>query len=160
EGASAGIVRLNPGVTIEQASAAVNSHHGNLDALTPYGTLLVDAGAPATVQTLLTPGNYVALNGSGNGQPAFAPFTVTQSSSPAALPTARATETAIEFGFRGPRVLHNGSMVRAQNHGFLVHMIVLEGVRSKVAGQKLMKLLRAGAPERKARPYLTRSFAA
>ena len=35
--------------------------------------------APATVQPVLTPGGYVALNATGNGQPGFAPFTVTQS---------------------------------------------------------------------------------
>ena len=45
--------------------------------------------------------------------------------SPAALPAAAATQTAIEFGFRGPAVLHDGTMVRAQNHGYLVHMIFL-----------------------------------
>lgn len=160
QGASAGIIRLHPGVTIEEAGAAVDSHHGDLDALTPYGTLLVNMAAPSAVQTVLTPGNYVALNGSGNGQPAFAPFTVSQSSAPAALPKAKATETAMEFAFKGPRVLHDGTIVRAQNHGYLVHMIILEGVRSKRAGRKLMKLMRAGAPQRKARPYLNGSFAA
>jgi hypothetical protein len=38
---------------------------------------LVYAGAPGTIQTVLTPGNYVALNITGNGQPAFEQFKVT-----------------------------------------------------------------------------------
>src|ERR1700756_4364274 len=81
------LVRLNPGASIQQAAGAVQSHHGDINALTPYGSLIVDAGAPGTVQAVLSPGNYVALNVTGNA-PAFAPFTVTQSSSPAALPAA------------------------------------------------------------------------
>ena len=143
-GPTFGLVRLNPGVTLQQADGAVQSHHGDLNALTPYGTLFVDATAPGTVQTVFTPGNYVALNITGNGQPAFAQFTVKQSSSPAALPAVRATQSAIEFGFRGPGVLHNGTMVREENRGWLVHMITLIGVRNAATGRKLMKALHAG----------------
>lgn len=139
-----GIIRLNPGVSLQQAAGAPGAHHGDLNALTRYATLLVSADAPSTIQTVLTPGRYVALNITGNGQPAFAQFTVTQSSAPAALPKARATETAIEFGFKGPKVLHNGTIVRAQNHGWLVHMITMISVRNAATGRKVMALLRAG----------------
>jgi hypothetical protein len=142
-GPAFGIVQLKPGMSIQKAAAAVESHRGDLNALTPYGTLLVSQSAPSTVETVLTPGRYVALNDSGNGQPGFAPFTVKKSSSAAALPAARATETAMEFGFRGPTVLHNGTIVRAQNHGWLVHMIVLVGVRDAATGRKVISLLRA-----------------
>ena len=61
----------------------------------------------------------------------------------AALPAASATETSIEFGFKGPKVLHDGTMVRLENGGFLVHMDVLIGARSKRA-QKIAALLKAG----------------
>ena len=99
-----GLVRLNQGVSFPEALHAVQSHHGDPNALTPFGSLLVAADAPGTVQTVLTPGNYVALNLTGNGPSAnVAQFTVTQSSSPAALPAAAATETSIEFGFKGPK---------------------------------------------------------
>jgi hypothetical protein len=141
---SFGIVHLKPGVTIQQAAGAVNAAGGDLNALTAYGSLFVSASAPATVQTVLTPGNYVALNETGNGQPGFAPFTVTQSSSPAALPAAAATQTAIEFAFRGPAVLHDGTMVRAQNHGYLVHMIDLIRAPHESTAIELMALLKAG----------------
>ena len=84
-----GLVRLNPGVSFQEAFHAVQSHRGDLNALTPFGTLLVAADAPVTVQTVLTPGNYVALNLKGNRPAAnVAQFTVTPSSSPAALPAA------------------------------------------------------------------------
>lgn len=46
-----GLVRLNPGVAFQQAFQAVQSHGGNLDALTPYGALLVSASAPGSLQT-------------------------------------------------------------------------------------------------------------
>lgn len=143
-GPTFGLVRLNPGASIQQAAGSVQSHHGDLNALTPYGTLIVDAGAPSSVQTVLTPGTYVALNITSGGNPGFAPFTVTKSSSPAALPKAAATETAIEFGFRGPSVLHDGTMVREQNGGYLVHMIVGVGVKNAATGRRVMALLRAG----------------
>lgn len=152
-----GLVRLNPGVSIQQAAGAVQSHNGDVNALTPYGTLLVSAGAPGTVQTVLTPGNYVALNVTGNSTPGFAPFTVTQSSSPAALPAADATETAIEFRFSGPSVLHDGTVVRAQNRGWLVHMIDLIGVRNAATGREVMALLRAGK-DGKARKLVSNTF--
>lgn len=139
-----GLVRLDPGVSIQQAAGAVQSHHGDINALTPYGTLFVSQIAPGTVQTMLTPGNYVALNITGNGQPGFAPFTVTQSSSPAALPSAAATETTIEFGFQGPTVLHDGTIVRAVNGGWLVHMNDLIRVPNANVGRLVITLLRAG----------------
>ncbi len=143
---AAGIVRLDPGVTVQQAVAAVASHGGDPNALTAgYGLIIFDAAAPSSTQTVLTPGNYVALNlTSQNGPGGFAPFTVTQSSAPAALPSARATQTAIEFGFKGPSVLHDGTIVRAQDGGYLVHMIIGFGVKSPAVGRQVMALLRAG----------------
>lgn len=152
-----GLVRLRHAVTLQQALQAVNRHHGDLNALTPYGKLFVDASAPSTVQTVFQPGNYVALNITGHGQPGIAQFKVTKSSSPAALPAAKATESAIEFGFRGPRKLKDHSMVRARNRGWLVHMIELNGVRNARAGRHAVRLLRAGK-ERHARHLITHQF--
>ena len=156
QGPAFGLLRLNLGVSMQQAFAAVQSHDGDLNALTPYGTLLLDS-SPASVQTVLTPGNYVALNATGNGDPAPAPFTVTQSPSPAALPAASATETAVDLGFQGPTVLHNGTIVRAQNHGWLVHMIALVGVRDAASGRKVMALVRAGK-NKQARQLVNKNF--
>jgi hypothetical protein len=142
----AALVRLDPGATLQQAFQAVQSHRGDMNALGPYGSVVFDADAPSTTQTVLTPGNYVALNipMNGNGAPAFAEFTVSASSSPATLPAPKATETAIEFGFTGPSVLHDGTIVRAQNGGYLVHMITLIGVRNAAVGNAVTTLLRAG----------------
>ena len=140
-----GLVRLNHGVSFQEAFNAVQSHQGDPNALTPFGSLFVAADAPGTIQTVLTPGNYVALNLTGNGPSAnVAQFTVTPSSSPAALPAAAATETSIEFGFKGPKVLHDGTMVRVENGGYLVHMDVLIGARNKRGATKIAALLKAG----------------
>ncbi len=140
-----GLVRLNQGVSFPEALGAVQSHHGDPNALTPFGSLVVSADAPGTVQTVLTPGNYVALNLTGNGPSAnVAQFTVTQSSTPAALPAAAATETSIEFGFKGTNVLHDGTMVRVVNDGYLVHMDTLIGARNKADAEKIIALLKAG----------------
>jgi hypothetical protein len=140
-----GLVRLNPGVSFPEALHAVQSHHGDPNALTPFASILVSSDAPGTVQTVLTPGTYVALNLTGNGPSKnVAQFTVTPSSSPAALPAAAATETSIEFGFKGPNVLHDGTIVRLVNGGYLVHMDVLIGAGSKPDAEKIAALLKAG----------------
>jgi hypothetical protein len=152
-----GLVRLNPGVSVLQAAGAVQSAHGDINALTPFGSLFADNSAGVPTQTLLTPGNYAALNITGNGNPAIATFTVTPSSSPAALPNAAATETAIEFNFRGPTVLHNGTIVRAQNGGYLVHMVIGIGVKNAATGRQVMALLRAGK-DGKAQKLASRNF--
>jgi hypothetical protein len=152
-----GLVRLNPGVSILQAAGAVQAAHGDINALTPYGSLFADNSAGVPTQTILTPGNYAALNITGNGNPGIAPFTVTQSAAPAALPPARATETAIEFNFRGPTVLHNGTIVRAQNGGYLVHMVIGFGVKNPTVGREVMALLRAGK-DGKAQKLTNRNF--
>lgn len=155
-GPTVGLVRLNPGATLQEAYSAVQSHNGDINALTPYGSLFVDASAPGTVQTTLTPGSYVALNITGN-TPAFATFTVTQSSSPPALPAASATLQAIEFAFRGPSVLHNGTIVRSVNAGWLVHMNELIGMKSKADALKAIAYLKAGK-DGKAEKLATKSF--
>src|ERR1700749_4538154 len=52
-----GLVRLDQGVSFGEALGAVQSHHGDPNALTPFGAIVVSADAPGTVQTVLTPGN-------------------------------------------------------------------------------------------------------
>ena len=62
-----GIIRLNDGVTPQQAIHAVQSHHGDINALTPYGALIVASPAPGKLQTVLKPSdNYYAINTSGH----------------------------------------------------------------------------------------------
>jgi hypothetical protein len=158
-----GLVRLNPNeapaAAIAAGFGAVQAAHGNLDALTATGDVLfASANAPGTIQVNLTPGDYVALNISGNGQPAVAQFHVHPTGSPAALPAAAATEASIEFGFKGPSVLHTGTIVRAENKGFLVHMIDLIGAKNKAAAKKLVVALRQGEGRKKVRPFLNNQF--
>ncbi len=153
-----GIIRLNDGVTLQQAIHAVQSHDGDLNALTPYGALVVAAPAPGRLQTDLKPSdNYYAIN-TGGHQPAFAPFKVRKNSSPAALPKAAASQKAIEFGFHGPSQLHRGTIVRERNKGYLVHMIDMVGARNKEAAKKLAHGLHAGKSRKALRPYLNGQF--
>ena len=162
-GASFALARVNPNVNpaveIPQAFMAVGAQHGDEDVLTARGdAVVVSANAPGTVQTVLTPGTWVALNSTGMGRPGFQVFTVSTSPSPAALPAAAATQSAIEFGFNGPNVLHSGTTVRAQNAGFLVHMIDLIGLKSKAVWPKVRSLLLAGAGRKAFGPYLNGQF--
>lgn len=147
----AGLFRLNPGVTpaaFAQAVQAVNKHHGDINYVDPYGSLIFDLPVPKgteSAQTMLTPGTYIAIDtGSSTGTPPHAVFTVTQSATPAALPRPGATISSIEFGFKGPATLHDGELVRFENDGFLVHMNVVNRVKNLADANKEIADLRAG----------------
>ena len=144
------LIRVNPTVPPAQALAqgmqAIQSHRGDLNVLTALGDAVVfDASAPGTAQTVLTPGTWLALNVSGNGNNSpKVIFTVSQSSSPAALPTPGATVGAIEFGFAGASTLHKGELVRFENDGYLVHMVVGIRVKNRAIAAAETAALQAG----------------
>jgi hypothetical protein len=153
------IACAHPGVTVAQAFAAVQKAHGDENALTPYGEVIASSQAPGTLQTVLPAGDCIALNvTSQNGTPGFTQFKVHQTGSPATLPAAAATQKSIEFGFKGPKVLHKGTVVRAENAGYLVHMIDLIGLKSKAVWPTVHRMLLAGAPQKKFRPFLNHQF--
>ena len=144
------LIRVNPTVPPAQALAqgmqAIQSHRGDLNVLTALGDAVVfDASAPGTAQTVLTPGTWLALNvtGNGNNSPKVI-FTVSQSSSPAALPTPGATVGAIEFGFAGASTLRKGELVRFENDGYLVHMVVGIRVKNRAVAAAETAALQAG----------------
>ena len=141
-------VLLNTGVTLNQflnllPRAAADPN--NLDGIASIVTdTTVGRGQTRTIQTDLRPGQYVALDVAGNGQPRLTPFTIATAASPATLPAPEATVAAIEFGFRGPGRLHDGELVRFANHGFLVHMIDFGRARNATDARKAARLLRQG----------------
>ena len=157
--ASPTLVRLEPGVTFAQAFAAVGAGHGDPNALDGLATIVANPEArkgTSTVQTVLTPGNYVALDTEGDN-PAKWPkvnFTVTPNSSPASLAKPQATVAAQEFRFTGPGKLHDGELVRFENQGYLYHMIIALPVKSKKAAKALTVYLESGN-DRKAQKLVT-----
>ena len=101
---------VKPGVSLTEVYAFLDSNKlaSDPNAAAKYGALVFDAeagkGKPTEAQTVLAPGQYVALNAEGE-KPSKWPrssFAVAASPSPAALPAAQATEKTIDFGFRGP----------------------------------------------------------
>jgi hypothetical protein len=144
------LIRLDAGVTPDQLLAVLGSPAGeNPDNVEGLGRIVFGSDVPAgtsTVQTVLPAGQYVALDAAGP-DPSKAPrttFTVAAAAHPASLPAAQATVRAIDFGFKGPRTLHVGQVVRAQNDGFVVHMIDAVAVRNAKDAKKVTKLLRDG----------------
>jgi hypothetical protein len=144
--------QLKPGVTVNEVYAYLNTNKLAADpnAASKYGTISFDAeagkGKPSETQTVLAPGQYIAMNPEGE-KPAQWPrttFTVAATPSPAALPSAEATERTIEFGFKGPAVLHDGELVRFENEGYLVHMDFGFAVKSRAAAQKVVAGLLSG----------------
>ncbi len=127
---------MKPGVTVAEVETALKSGAvKDPNRATKYGAIVFDAevnaGKPGEVQTQLAAGQYLAIGGEGEGKPkVIAPFTVTASAAPAALPAPEATIRSVEFGFRGPSTLHDGELVRFENEGFLVHMDVIFPVKS------------------------------
>jgi hypothetical protein len=147
--ASVILFQLKPGATFELVEAAIQKAHGDTNATGQYGAIVFDAEVPphgtSEVQTSLQPGQYVAVfPGEGKGSKAHANFTVSAAASPAALPTPQATIRSIEFGFRGPKTLHDGEVVRFENEGFLVHMDIAFPVKSKQDAAKVVKALLTG----------------
>jgi hypothetical protein len=145
------LIRLNPGVPFSafaQAGAAISAHHGDLNYVNPYGSIIFDVSADegtTSTQTTLQPGNYLAIDfSSSSPNPPNAAFTISEAAHPAALPKPGATITAIEFGFRAPIKLHDGELVRFENGGFLVHQIQGIGVKNAKAAKQLTALLLAG----------------
>jgi len=139
---------LKPGATFETVEAAIQKAHGDTNATSKYGSIVLDAevasGQSSEVQTYLEPGQYVAvLPGEGKGSKAHANFTVTASASPAALPAPEATIRTLEFGFQGPSTLHDGELVRFENEGYLVHMDVAAPFKNMRAAKQAIKDLLA-----------------
>ena len=143
-------VRLDPGVTLAQFFALLHSSAAsdpnNLDGT---ATIVTDEQAnkgTSTIQANLHAGQYVAFDSVRNN-PAkwpFTTFTIATAADPATLPTPAARIAAIEFGFRGPRTLHQGDLVRFANHGFLVHMIVYATAANHRQARKVARYLREG----------------
>jgi len=143
-------IRLDPGVTLAHffrlLRSGAASDPNNLNGV---ASIVVDAQASrgtSAVQANLRPGQYVALDTIGNN-PATWPvttFVIAAASSPAKLPAPQAAVRAIEFGFRGPGTLHDGELVRFGNRGFLVHMIIAIGAKSRAGANEIAKLLKEG----------------
>jgi hypothetical protein len=148
--ASAILFQLKPGVTVSEVEAFLsNKKEKDPNNASKYGSIVFDAetapGRTSEAQTVLQPGQYLALVAEGEGGPkVHTSFTVTAATSPAALPAAQATERSIEFDFRGPTTLHDGELVRFENEGFLVHMDVAFGARSLSDARRIVKDLLAG----------------
>jgi hypothetical protein len=144
------LIRLHPGVPFSafaQAGAAINAHHGDLNYLGPYGSIVFDVSADkgtTSAQTTLQPGNYLAVDlSSSNPDPPHAAFVISQAPHPRSLPRPGATISTIDFAFRGPSIVHDGELVRFQNNGFLVHPVQGIGVKNAKAAGRLTALLRA-----------------
>jgi hypothetical protein len=157
------LLKLAPGVTFQQAFAAVGSHHGDPNALQGLASIVASKGEPkgnGGFQTTLAPGSYVALDTTKNNpnQWPHTNFTVSSTSSGATLPTPSATVSAIEFGFKGPGTLHRGQTVRFQDSGYLVHMIVWIKAKNDKAAKTVVTLLKAGKDNKAANPKLVTGF--
>jgi hypothetical protein len=144
------LIRLNPGVPFSafaQAGAPINPHHGDLNYLDPYGSIVFDVSADkgtTSAQTTLQPGDYLAVDlSSSNPDPPRATFVISQASHPRSLPRPGATISAIDFAFRGPSKLRDGELVRFQNDGFLTDPVQGIGVKNAKTARRLTALLRA-----------------
>ncbi len=143
-------VHLNPGVSYARFQHFAKHNFNDPNAVSEVGSIVLDYGAPrgtSTVQTVLPAGKYAAVDVSSDQtleQGARAEFEVARAEHPAPLPAASETVRAIEFGFRGADTLHRGDLVRFENTGYLVHMIVAVHARNDADAQKLAEALRKG----------------
>ena len=146
------LFRLNPGKTVADAEQFLKEKRAENDPnnTVELGSIVFDAEAESGVtneaQTNLQPGTYLVLIGGSKGEPALrGTFTLGDGGAAAlALPAAQATEKTIEFGFKGPKTLHDGELVRFENEGFVVHMDIAFPVKNMKAAKTAVKDLRAG----------------
>src|SRR6185437_14826785 len=143
------LVRLDPGVTFEQAFGAAIKAGGDPNALDGLPSIVANPEAfkgVSTVQTVLTAGNSVALDTIANNPNKWphVAFTVTDNTAPASLAKPQATVGSEEFRFTGPSTLHNGELVRFENDGYLYHMIIAIPVKSKKNAKLLTTYMEAG----------------
>ena len=140
-------VLLDPGVTVAQFEAALPAIGADPNNIDGIGSIVFSPQAnkgTSSAQVDLAAGQYVALDISSSGLPPLTTFVISPATSPASLPTPKATVSSIEFAFRGPGVLRDGELVRFQNRGFLVHMIISIRAKSLADARKLAALLHAG----------------
>jgi hypothetical protein len=143
---------LKPGVSLAEFYAYLNGGKTTRDpnSTSKYGSIVFDAaagkGKATEAQTVLQPGQYVALNAEGEKSSTWPreSLAIAAAPSPAALPAPQATEKTIEFGFKGPKVLHVGELVRFENEGYLVHMDAGIGAKSAKAAARIAAGLAVG----------------
>ena len=146
------LIRLNPGMTAAQALDIMAAHLAtwNANDVSLVGAAVFDVwvagGMTSDVQTVLRPGDYLAIDSAGYDPTKFTTtaFTIVPAVAPAALPAAQATIRAIDFGFRGATTLHNGQLVRVKNSGYVAHEIGALGFMNATTAKRAMVLLRAG----------------
>ncbi len=144
------LVRLNDGVTADEFLAALATPLlQDPNNVVAFGSIVLNAVSPmgtTDVQTTLAPGDYLAFDTRANDPTKWphVSFSITEAAQPMTLPAADATVHAIEFAFRSPKTIHDGDLVRFQNDGFLVHMII--GLRAANASdaRQMAELLLAG----------------
>ncbi len=114
--ASPTLVRLDPGVTFQQAFGAAVSHGGDPNALDGLATIVANPMAPkgtSSSQTALAPGDYVALDTVADN-PSKWPhvnFTVTATRPRPPWPSRR-LRSPPRSPVTGPSKLHDGQLIR------------------------------------------------
>jgi plastocyanin len=141
------LVKLQPGVTVQKVFQVIQKAHGDPQAIKGYASIVFDRPSPkgkTSTQTVLTPGNYAALDFAPNGQPPTRLFTVTRSSRSTQLPKPDATITMKDFAFTGPSTLLAGELVRFRNAGKVLHMAVGARFKTMADATKAAEELKAG----------------
>ena len=143
------LIYLDPGVpysVVPKLKAEIQAHNGDFNYLDGYGSMVFDAAAnkgTSSEQTVLKPGNYLALDLNGkNAMPA--PFTVTAAASPATLPARWSDDRLdrVQLHRRDDAARRRARPVRERR--LPVPHDPGAGVKSAAAGRKVMALLLAG----------------
>jgi hypothetical protein len=141
------LIRFDQSAGTQRLRAALAQAAVNPDALGGVAVIVLDVAARAgqvAVQTVLQPGSYEALNvtsGSRSSWP-VSYFRVVKSDRPVMLAKPGASIEAIDFGFRGARLLRDGELVKFGNGGYLVHMIAFYRAKSRADASQLAADLR------------------
>jgi hypothetical protein len=146
---SPALIRLDPGVTADQALALMavswDPNDVGLFGAGVFNVWVAD-GTTNDTQTILQPGDYLAIDSGGYDPSKFTTtsFTIAAATEPAELPAAQASIWALDFGFGGASTLRHGQLVRVENRGYLVHEIGILRYSDVPTARRAMALMRAG----------------
>lgn len=140
------IAALPPGVTAEQAEAAVRRDPN--EALELFhlvaSAALIDGERRRVVTLALEPDTTYLVINSGARQPRnwrTAPLTVGADANAAALPRADATVTMIDLRFRGDTTLPRNGTIRFRNRGWAPHFAFAARLRARANAREVATAL-------------------
>jgi hypothetical protein len=149
------LVRMNPGVTLDQLRAFANRTMDiPEDLITIVTSQFVDPGGRFQTGVTLAAGNYLVLGNApdGKGLGPVAEVTVGPEVSSAAPARATARLTLFDYGFKGPAKISGRSTLQITNNGRNFHFVAGIRLKAGVSADGVIRSLTGRGPALRGEP--------